>query len=49
MWPQSYTENNKQLKDADRGRNSLSQERTHHLVIQYQTVSPENTGHVVFT
>jgi hypothetical protein len=37
-----YTMNCRQLGNAESERNSLSQRRAHQLVIQYQTVSPEN-------
>ena len=43
VWPQPYTKTHSQLRNAESGRDSLPQERTHGLVVQYQTVSPEST------
>lgn len=40
---QHYTKNYRHLKKkAEKGRNRLSQEREHQLIIQYQMISPEN-------
>jgi hypothetical protein len=49
--PQPYTKSYRQLRDAEHRRDSLSQGRTHPLLIQYQMVSPENkhTSNIIQT
>lgn len=39
---QHYTKSYRHLKNDEQGRNHLSQEREHQLIIQYQMISPEN-------
>lgn len=44
MWPQPYTKNCSQLRNAKSGPGSPPPPgRTHELVVQYRVVSPENT------
>lgn len=43
---QPYTENYRQLRNPESGRNSVPQERAHPLALQYQTVSPDNKSDV---
>lgn len=42
MRPQSYTKKYRQLSNAGGGRGDPSQERAHQMVVQCQTVIPEN-------
>lgn len=40
--PQPYTRNYRKLRNVERGRHSLSQQRAQQLIIRYQMVSLEN-------
>lgn len=42
MKPQLYTENYRQLRNAENRRNVVFPRRVYQLVIQYQEVSPQN-------